>query len=486
MITMKIVEIADLKIDGKTVKDVNALKIRDITTMEGVPIKAAYNDDDHFHEVTDRQYKIVYPNDDKPYHVFVAGKDQILLDKGNGEKWYSYSVTGALSLQLPNVKNYLENYEGSQLIGFLCVGDTAAQLAAYAFQESMGKSIPMADILNMYYHGLDITKLAIPNPFHVVLVSKEAVSTATDLLSLLAGATVMAVSYDSSASIETACITGVEPVENTEELGAQLAGLVNQLKMYTLDIGGGESVNALYINDTEWVVATISAMEATHRLLNKGVPVEHSMVGGDTVDDFNFTIETLDTDIPEAGRTFLAIDQYVAPTQENKRGTLVVQVCTCLSGNTLISMADGSVKRLDQMRVGDMVLTPFGGERVIYTDSALHKTRDDYTVYEFTNGAKLTVIKDHRVYSREKRKCVHISTLKIGDEVVLAGGQRARLKSRTHVTEPINHYTIFTENRNQYYANGVLCGNIFSNIKPRWVSRALARVYVKLVSRREK
>jgi hypothetical protein len=55
------------------------------------------------------------------------------------------------------------------------------------------------------------------------------------------------------------------------------------------------------------------------------------------------------------------------------------------------------------------------------------------------------------------------------------------LESKKIINEKINHYTIYTENTNAYYANGLLSGNFFSNLFPSWLRRLGVNTYMFLV-----
>ena len=201
--------------------------------------------------------------------------------------------------------------------------------------------------------------------------------------------------------------------------------------------------------------------------------------------DFNFTLDCS----PRCGDGHSYIvelynDTYTPPTV-TKPSSITVFANECLTGDTLITMIDGSAKRLDEIEIGDLVATPYGGEVVIFSDAKLNKTRSEYTIYEFSDGSEIKVVKDHRIYSRKKEKYIHFSQLEIGDTVLNWKGEIVSLERKTLRNETVNHYTLFTNGTNEYFANGILCGNIFSNIKPRWLSRLLLWAYNKIIMQRE-
>jgi hypothetical protein len=157
----------------------------------------------------------------------------------------------------------------------------------------------------------------------------------------------------------------------------------------------------------------------------------------------------------------------------------------CLSGDTTITLANGEKTRIDNIQVGDLVRTTKGIEKVIYSDAKLHKVADKYVKYVFDNGKEIKVIKDHRIYSLSRKAFVHFSSLKIGEPVLCEDGKIARLKTKQAFIEKINHYTLYTEDSNAYYANGFVSGNIFSNFKPAWLRRWGVKTYIALVQGRK-
>ena len=213
-----------------------------------------------------------------------------------------------------------------------------------------------------------------------------------------------------------------------------------------------------------------------------GREVMYSLYNGETLIKEDFAVsDTNDFNLTSDGNKlngrYLQVEKYVPPVDRYTPGTLIVSEQTCLSGDTLITMGDGSQKRIDQIEVGDIVKTVSGTERVIFSDARAQKKGRAYTDYYFNDGYSLKVIKDHRVYSPTHKRYVHISSLKIGDVVENETGTCVMLVNKDTVKQPICHYTLFTENCNGYYANGILCGNSFANVKVSWLRKALLKLY---------
>lgn len=219
-------------------------------------------------------------------------------------------------------------------------------------------------------------------------------------------------------------------------------------------------------------------------IYNGEKPITQDFVASGT-NDFNITTPYTGIGSQIDSRHYWSIGGYTPPPDRNTPGSVYVTLQTCLAGNTLIEMSDGSQKRLDETCVGDLVKTPYGVERVIFTDAKANKQRNAYTDYYFSDNTVLRVIKNHRVYSPKRNKYVHITTLNIDDTIVKSNGEQVSLVDKKTVQERISHYTIFTENCNGYYANGILCGNIFANIKNTWIRKTLLMLYNKFILSKE-
>lgn len=136
----------------------------------------------------------------------------------------------------------------------------------------------------------------------------------------------------------------------------------------------------------------------------------------------------------------------------------------CLTGDTLITLADKTTKRIDQMQVGDKILSydphsmKITEDIVTYTDSADHKYHTEYDVWTFSDGYILKTVHRHRFYNIEQQAMVYMDEWKIGNHGITVDGKQIELLSHKKVYETIRHYTLFTKNQN-YFANGVLSGN---------------------------
>lgn len=136
----------------------------------------------------------------------------------------------------------------------------------------------------------------------------------------------------------------------------------------------------------------------------------------------------------------------------------------CLTGDTLITLADGTEKRIDELTLQDRVLaidpetSKFVSDEITYTDSTEHKTFTEYDKWTFSDGTIVKTVHRHRFYNVEKQAMVYMDEWNIGDHAVKQNGERIALVSHENVKEEVKHYTIFTKHQN-YFANGLLSGN---------------------------
>lgn len=140
---------------------------------------------------------------------------------------------------------------------------------------------------------------------------------------------------------------------------------------------------------------------------------------------------------------------------------------TCLTGDTLITMADGSTKRLDTIEVGDEVLAidpetlDYCEDIVTYSDATENKVANEYDIWRFSDGTLIKTVHRHRFYNLERQAMVYMDEWKIGEHTLDENGNGIELVSHETVCERVNHYTIFTEKQN-YFANGLLSGNRYT------------------------
>lgn len=145
-------------------------------------------------------------------------------------------------------------------------------------------------------------------------------------------------------------------------------------------------------------------------------------------------------------------------------GDCTLSLDTCLTGDTLITLVDGSQKRIDQLTLTDKILAynpdtmSLEADDITYTDANYDKTFTEYDVWTFSDGTIIKTVHRHRFYNVEKQAMVYMDEWNIGEHAVNQNGERIALVSHENVKEEVKHYTIFTKHQN-YFANGLLSGN---------------------------
>ena len=145
-------------------------------------------------------------------------------------------------------------------------------------------------------------------------------------------------------------------------------------------------------------------------------------------------------------------------------GTITMQT-SCLTGDTLVTMADRTEKRLDEIEVGDYILSYDWGtmslvpNKVTYTDKDMNKTHTEYDVWTFDDGSVVKTVHRHRFFNVERKAFVYMDEWKIGEHTVKIDGSMPMLVSHETITETVNHYKITGELGTNYFANGLLTGD---------------------------
>lgn len=158
----------------------------------------------------------------------------------------------------------------------------------------------------------------------------------------------------------------------------------------------------------------------------------------------------------------LSPGETVTLTQDSK---LKIHEADCLLKGTIITMADGSLKEISSVEVGDKILSinPETGEKeedeVIYSDGKEKKYNDNYDLWEFEKGYEVRTTHHHRFYNIERQAFVYLDEFKIGEHTIDSKGEQVALLKHTNMEKQVHHFTIATKKWNVYFANNLVCGN---------------------------
>lgn len=139
----------------------------------------------------------------------------------------------------------------------------------------------------------------------------------------------------------------------------------------------------------------------------------------------------------------------------------------CFTPDTLITMADGSVKPIVEIQAGDMILSQDSetGLNVLSTVTSVIE-RVDRPMYEFklADGGRLKASEDHPLYVLGKgwasvagvgdyKDLATVKTVLAGDRLVGIDGTSTEILS----IEPLDFSgTVYTLGNSRFYANGIL------------------------------
>ena len=136
---------------------------------------------------------------------------------------------------------------------------------------------------------------------------------------------------------------------------------------------------------------------------------------------------------------------------------------TCLSGDTLITMADGTQKRLDNLEIGEEVLIDNGATSRIHTIKRGYWS-DFHTLYYFEDGTIIDETHPHRFYNVDQGFWQRLQNWKLGDHGINVDGKKVAMTDKKRIEEKTEMFGIWTDS-GTYYANGLLSGAAFCNKK---------------------
>ena len=110
----------------------------------------------------------------------------------------------------------------------------------------------------------------------------------------------------------------------------------------------------------------------------------------------------------------------------------------CFLAGTLVTMANGTKKPIEEIQVGDIVLAYDEESQEMKPDKVVHVFQHDKEdTYLIVNG-KLKVTPVHRVLS--KGEWIEIGRLKVGDTLTNKEGQPISIESIEQISEIVNIY----------------------------------------------
>lgn len=134
---------------------------------------------------------------------------------------------------------------------------------------------------------------------------------------------------------------------------------------------------------------------------------------------------------------------------------------SCLSGDTLITMADGTTKEMQYIKPNDLLLSR-NGELTRVLQVCRGTFNSYHILYYFDNGAIIDETHEHRFFNKTQGFWQRLKHWNIGDIALDQNGNEVQLIKKERVDEEAENFGIFVESGN-YYANGLLSGEAWLN-----------------------
>jgi hypothetical protein len=159
----------------------------------------------------------------------------------------------------------------------------------------------------------------------------------------------------------------------------------------------------------------------------------------------------------------------------------------CFAKGTLITLADGTTKPVEQITYADRIMTwdldnaRFTHSRPMWIKKA--ETADWYSRYTFSDGTELKLVATHRIFNKQAgkftspvnailQKYLTGNNLPVKDETPVgtvsfnSAGEEVTLVSKEHVWETVEHYSLIVDYHMNTFANGIMTGHAQSSIYP--------------------
>lgn len=171
---------------------------------------------------------------------------------------------------------------------------------------------------------------------------------------------------------------------------------------------------------------------------------------------------SISIDKPTASYTIWCISETPNVLTASLEGTYRTQEnATCLSGDTLITLFDGSFRRLDELQVGDILLAG-SGEPTLVSKVGRGLWRPYHILYRFADGTVIDEISTHRFYNAEQGFWQKLEQWNIGEHAQRQDGSLVQLIQIERVDEEAECFGLWTES-GDYFANGLLSGDASCN-----------------------
>jgi hypothetical protein len=145
----------------------------------------------------------------------------------------------------------------------------------------------------------------------------------------------------------------------------------------------------------------------------------------------------------------------------------------CLAEGTLVTLADGGTKAIENIAMSDSIKVWDFDTAVATSATPLWIKRQEsttqYNLIRFSDGSELKTVSQHRIFNKEAGAFTYPMTdaTPIGTTTVKSDGSEVTVTSKKVVYERVNYYNVVTAGGYMnLYADGILTSLRFSNIYP--------------------
>lgn len=144
---------------------------------------------------------------------------------------------------------------------------------------------------------------------------------------------------------------------------------------------------------------------------------------------------------------------------------------TCLTGDMIVTLADGSEKQICELNSNDTYLAydlatgDLATAKAEYIDAVnghSGKFASQYQKYTFEDGTVIKEVHKHRFLNLRKMEFINLCDWEIGDRIYKIDGTMPALISKEVITEEVEHFTVTTVNYHNGFVQGCLYGDRYT------------------------
>jgi hypothetical protein len=143
----------------------------------------------------------------------------------------------------------------------------------------------------------------------------------------------------------------------------------------------------------------------------------------------------------------------------------------CLVEGTMVTMADGSYKAIEDVRYNDLIrvwnfdLGEFSEALPVFVKQ--EETHSEHYQFTFSDGTVLRTV-GHHVFNKQAGAFTMLvrDTTPVGTITFNELGEEVTLISKETIQEPVKFYNVWTQYHLNLFAQGILTSNRFNNIYP--------------------